>query len=212
MAHTQARIITGCAIALSLIAGGLATTAAQDGSQSGSLVRSAGRITIAGTSNVHAYTAATTSMRLVQMRVVPSLADPNLLDEIARPGAVQAFELAIPAASLTSPREGVDKNMHKALKVTEHPDIVFQLTRLERRPGAPAVFRGTGLLRIAGVERDVTLDVTLAQAGAGLTVSGQLALLMTDYGITPPKALMGMLKTDPKVTVTFETTLSIPLT
>ena len=28
---------------------------------------------------------------------------------------------------------------------------------------------------------------------------------MTDFGITPPKAMLGMLKTDPKVTVTFET-------
>ena len=30
---------------------------------------------------------------------------------------------------------------------------------------------------------------------------------MTDFGITPPKAMLGMLKTDPKVTVTFETVL-----
>jgi hypothetical protein len=37
-------------------------------------------------------------------------------------------------------------------------------------------------------------------------------LLMTDFGIAPPKAMLGMLKTDPKVTVTFETMLSVPLT
>jgi hypothetical protein len=43
-------------------------------------------------------------------------------------------------------------------------------------------------------------------------VQGSLDLLMTDYGITPVKALMGMLKTDPKVTVTFETVLAVPLT
>ena len=35
---------------------------------------------------------------------------------------------------------------------------------------------------------------------------------MTDYGIAPPKAMLGMLKTDPKVTITFETVLAIPLT
>ena len=32
-------------------------------------------------------------------------------------------------------------------------------------------------------------------------------MLMTDFGIEPPKAMLGMLKTDPKVTVTFETVL-----
>jgi hypothetical protein len=31
-----------------------------------------------------------------------------------------------------------------------------------------------------------------------------------DYGIMPPKAMLGMLKTDPKVVVTFETVLSQP--
>ena len=37
-------------------------------------------------------------------------------------------------------------------------------------------------------------------------------LLMTDYGVTPPKAMLGLLKTDPKVTVTFETVVAIPTT
>ena len=47
---------------------------------------------------------------------------------------------------------------------------------------------------------------------ATLVVNGELALLMTDYGIKPPTAMIGMLKTDPKVTVTFETVLSVPRT
>jgi hypothetical protein len=45
-----------------------------------------------------------------------------------------------------------------------------------------------------------------------LTVTGELPLLMTDYGITPPKAMLGMLKTDPKIVVAFEVVLSAPLT
>jgi hypothetical protein len=47
---------------------------------------------------------------------------------------------------------------------------------------------------------------------SSLTVTGKVDLLMTDYGITPPKAMLGMLKTDPKVTITFETVLTVPLT
>jgi hypothetical protein len=35
---------------------------------------------------------------------------------------------------------------------------------------------------------------------------------MTDFAIKPPTAMLGMLKTDPKVTVTFETVLAIPRT
>jgi polyisoprenoid-binding protein YceI len=68
------------------------------------------------------------------------------------------------------------------------------------------------MLRIAGVEKEIALDITTKRVGTTLAVSGRVDLLMTDYGIAPPKAMMGMLKTDPKVTITFETVLTIPLT
>ena len=37
----------------------------------------------------------------------------------------------------------------------------------------------------------------------------EVPLLMTDFAIEPPKAMLGMLKTDPKVTVTFEIVLGL---
>jgi hypothetical protein len=58
----------------------------------------------------------------------------------------------------------------------------------------------------------VTLNLKAQRSDRTLTVTGEVELLMTDFGITPPKAMLGMLKTDPKVTVTFETVLGIPLT
>jgi hypothetical protein len=68
------------------------------------------------------------------------------------------------------------------------------------------------MLKIAGVEREVAVTMTTKRTGDALTVTGSLDLLMTDYGVTPPKAMMGMLKTDPKVTITFETVLAVPTT
>ena len=88
----------------------------------------------------------------------------------------------------------------------QHQDITFRLRRLEPRAGSPGALRGIGVLQIAGVEREVALDLTTAAQGRRrLTVHGELQLLMTDFGITPPKAMLGMLKTDPKVTITFDT-------
>ena len=102
--------------------------------------------------------------------------------------------------------------MHNALQVTEHPDIVFRLLRLEPRPGAAGALRGIGVLQIAGVDREVTLDITTERKDSTLNVQGRVQFLMTDFGIKPPTAMLGMLKTDPKVTVTFETVLTIPRT
>ena len=169
------------------------------------------RITIAGTSNIHAYSASTTVVRVTRASLSAAAAGPSIWDAVSQPGAIEAFEVAIPAAQLTSPKEGLDKNMHKALKVQEHPDITFRLTRLEAGASA-GVMKALGVLRIAGVERDVVLDLTTERREATFTVRGKLDLLMTDYGIKPPTAMLGMLKTDPKVTVTFQTVLAVPLT
>ena len=69
------------------------------------------------------------------------------------------------------------------------------------------------MLKIAGVEREVALDLKTDRNGLDAhRAPANVQLLMTDYGITPPKAMLGMLKTDPKVTVTFETVLAVPLT
>jgi hypothetical protein len=170
------------------------------------------RITIFGTSNIHAYTATTSDVRIRKGQLAAVTDGAEMWDSALKPGGIEAFEVTIPAATLTSPREGLDANMHKALMVTEHPDIVFRLLRFEPRPGTAGALRGIGNLKIAGVVREVALDITTERRNERLCVHGEVTLLMTDFGIKPPVALMGMLKTDPKVTVTFETVLGVPLT
>ena len=97
--------------------------------------------------------------------------------------------------------------MHKALKAETHPEIAFRVTRLA--PAAVAgAFTATGVLRVAGVERSIVLPLTVARTPAVLTVTGEVAVLMTDFGVVPPKAMMGMLRTDPKVVIRFESILS----
>lgn len=166
---------------------------------------SAARVSISGTSNIHPFTATTADVRLARLVLAP--ADGDRLQAAAKAGGVETFEIAIPASSLTSPKEGLDKNMHKALKVTEHKEITFKLLRLEAS-GANTL-KAVGLLKIAGVEKEVTFDLKTAVNASAITVIGEVTLLMTDYGITPPKAMLGMLKTDPKITVTFETVLTV---
>ena len=198
--------LLGSALAIGIYTAAGTITAAQ-----APLAIDSARITISGTSNIHAYSASTTTIRVTRAQLGSVVPGPDLWTNVLKTGAVDAFEIAIPAATLTSPKDGLDKNMHKALKVTEHPDIEFRLSRLEGAEDSGAV-RGVGILRIAGVEREVTLVLKTQRANTKLTVTGEVQLLMTDFGITPPKAMLGMLKTDPKITVTFETVLGIPLT
>jgi hypothetical protein len=194
-----------CAMVLGLIAAPVAI--AQDASAP--LALSSAKVSIAGTSNIHEFTASTTDVRVTRLALANGVGGPGLLAAVVNPGAVDAFEIAVRAAALSSPKEGLDKNMHKALKATEFKDITFRLVRLEA--AAPAL-RAAGVLKIAGVEREVAFDLKTTVTPAALTVTGTVPLLMTDYGITPPKAMLGMLKTDPKITVTFEVVLAAPTT
>jgi polyisoprenoid-binding protein YceI len=204
--HTFLRSLLAPALglAVALAAGGPAVAQSP-------LAIESGKLTIAGNSNVHAWTAATTKIRVTKARIAPAATGAEFWDAALKPGGVEAFEIAIPAASLSAPKGDLDKNMHKALKVTEHADITFALLRFEPTTGGAGT-RAIGVLRIAGVEKEVALDITAKRAGSTLAVTGRVDLLMTDYGIAPPKAMLGMLKTDPKVTIAFETVLAIPLT
>jgi polyisoprenoid-binding protein YceI len=199
----------GCAV-LGFSAAALVAAPAQDAAPA-PLKLVSSRVSLAGTSNIHAYTATTTAARVVRLKVARAALTPDIWTNIVAPGALEAFEIAIPAATLSSPKEGLDKNMHKALKTTEHPDITFRLTRFEAA-GPAGALRGVGVLKIAGVEREVSLALKTQRTEQTFVVSGDVQLLMTDFGITPPKAMLGMLKTDPKVTVTFETVFALPLT
>jgi hypothetical protein len=198
-----------CAAATALMIGLTSATRGQEGPRA-PLAFNTARVSIAGTSNIHAYTASTTTVRIARAQISPAAVGPELWDNVLKPGSVEAFEIAIPAASLSSPKDGLDKNMHKALKVEQFAEISFRLARVES--AANGTGKAFGTLRIAGVEREVVLTLKTQRKDSGLAVSGELELLMTDYGIKPPVAMLGMLKTDPKVKVTFETVLAVPLT
>ncbi len=162
-------------------------------------------VTVSGTSNIHAYSASTSVARLTTVKLAAGEGD--LWDAALAPGGLQAFEIAFPVASLVSAKGDIDSNMHKALKADAHRDIVFRVTRLEAAAVA-GTYTAAGVLRVAGVERSITLPLTVARTPAALKVSGELALLMTDFSVTPPKAMMGMLRTDPKVVIRFESVLA----
>ena len=167
------------------------------------------KVTIAGTSNIHDYTATTTQVKVTKVQLGEAAPGAAFWDDVQKPGVLQAFDISIPAVTLKSTKEGLDKNMYKALKTDKHPDITFNMKRMEGEPGA---LKAIGMLSVAGVEREVTLPLKTTRKGDGLAVSGVLDILMTDYGIAPPKAMMGMVKADPKIKITFDVLLGVTAT
>lgn len=171
----------------------------------GPLTFASARVSLEGTSNIHAFTASTTMVRVTAVEIAGA-PEGDLLEHALEADALKAFEVVIPVATLTSPKEGIDKNMHKALKAQEHPEIRFRVTEVQE---AAEGYRAIGLLTIAGVEKEVALDLQVQRKGDTLGVTGTTSLVMTTFGVTPPKAMMGMIKTDPKIQIRVELLLGI---
>lgn len=187
-----------------LIAAGV--TAAQDSS----VVVTSAKVTVSGTSTVLDWSATTNQAQTRNVKVTNDLPGGDFFwVGVLQPGAVESFEVVVPVAALESDRDNFTSDMHAALKADVYPDIVFTLSRIEKKTGGAKAY---GTLKVAGVEREVVLNLITSLRSGNLLVMGQVDLLMTDFGITPPTAMMGVLKTDPKVTIRFETTLARPTT
>lgn len=122
---------------------------------------------------------------------------------------VRGVQVRVPAYALTCGRSQMDNIMYKALRADDEPEcrqIVGRFDVVTREPGDPEhslVMQGT--LRVAGRERVVRVPVEVQQLRDGsLRAQGALPILMTDYGITPPRALFGVLRTDNRLVVKFD--------
>lgn len=168
------------------------------------------KVTVSGTSNVLDWSASTDNALTRNVKITKDLPGGDFFwVGVVQPGAVESFDVVVPISALKSDRDNFTADMHVALKAAQHPDIVFSLNRLEKKPGGAKAF---GVLRVAGVEKELVLPLITTLRGGNMVVLGEVQIDMTDYGITPPTAMMGMLKTDPKVSIKFETTLAKPTT
>lgn len=114
--------------------------------------------------------------------------------------------VAIPVTSIRSEHQKMDRLMAEALKAKENPEIRYQMMSATPQDATGATFtlKTAGKLTIAGVTRDITMNVIGTRNGDGRVVlTGEAPIRMTDYGIKPPKAMMNTIRTGDDVKVTF---------
>jgi polyisoprenoid-binding protein YceI len=118
--------------------------------------------------------------------------------------------VAIPVTSIRSEHERMDRLMRDALKATANPQIKYEMTyaTLVSSAGDAFVVRAQGKLTIAGTTRDVTMDINVARDGERYVLTAETPIRMTDFGIKPPVAMMGTIKTGDQVTVSFRWTVN----
>ncbi|MBN2613189.1 MAG: YceI family protein [Bacteroidales bacterium] len=110
------------------------------------------------------------------------------------------------ASSVASHSSIMDKKAREALGADKHPEIKFTLSNSLKIPEGSESFKGnaTGELTIAGKTKTVTVPFSgKINAGNQLEISGAKVIDMTTFGIDPPTAMLGSLKTGKDVKITF---------
>lgn len=95
--------------------------------------------------------------------------------------------------------KSINADFHKLLNTNEHPYIRFNLNRLTKNNiGYTAYIT----IEIAGVRNDYTVYFTSNQKNR--TSLGKLKISITDFGLTPPKKMMGMIVVNENIEVLFD--------
>jgi hypothetical protein len=118
--------------------------------------------------------------------------------------AVRAVRLHFPVAQLDCENRTMNGHMLKALNADQHQAIVFTLTTYELAKATAVSGTLNGTLALNGQTRPITFPVQFADAGGALRATGSYALKMTDWGVTPPRLMMGTLRVGETITVHFD--------
>lgn len=153
------------------------------------------RLWLEGDSTLHPYSSTATALGLEL-----SFSSGAALPAAAAAGVPARLIVRVPVKGLKSAHKGLDKNLVEALKGADHPDIVFTLTAYRAEAGRVSA---DGVLEVAGSTRAVSLAARLEPRDGRLLVEGEQPLKMTDFGIKPPKMMMGAIKTADLVTVKY---------
>jgi hypothetical protein len=186
----------------------LACISTSAAAQVGRLVSQPGtKVWVEGNSNVHGWSCTADSTEMI------IVADPS----IGKPGipsrhVVERADVRIAVGALQCGENKMNENLRKALLADANPSIVFKSAVIEASAGADAdhfKLIAAGTLKIAGKDRPVSIELATTRLPNGiLKATGTVPLLMTDFGIKPPTALLGTMRTKDPITVRFELILA----
>ncbi len=198
--------MTRAYVAAAALLGALAATAAGQATTRVSVAPDS-KLWIEGTSNLHGWSCAAEKFDAAIELDAAAVADLAT----ATPKLLKRVEVKVPVKSLKCDHGGMDGNVYKALKADASPEISYIMATFDAVPGEADGFtlKTTGTLTLAGKENTLAMDVTATRMPDGtVKATGVVPIKMTDYGIKPPTAIFGTLRTGDEVKVNFALTVT----
>jgi polyisoprenoid-binding protein YceI len=159
------------------------------------------KMTIKGTSSLHDWT----------VDVGDFQCDMTMISDLSLM-KIESVAYTGKAKSIKSDNSTMDKKILEALKADKFPNIRFTVRSSRDVTMTDKKFSGliTGDITIAGKTKSETIHFTGEMISANrMRINGTKKLKMTDFGISPPTAMLGALKTGDEVSVTFSLVMAV---
>jgi polyisoprenoid-binding protein YceI len=173
--------------------------------QAGPSFQVSGTLRVDGGSTVRSWSC---EAKTLQARVTSA---PGATLQIGTLGdAVRAVELDVPVARLDCDNDTMNDHMWSALDSKKHEMIRFRMQSYAVTAGAAgtSTLSLRGNLELHGQTRPVTLTAQARQDGSALVVAGMHELDMTEWGVRPPRLMLGTMRVHEKVQIHFDLRLT----
>lgn len=167
-------------------------------SQNSKLISAESKMTVDGTSNLHDWT--------ITAKTMSGKADFTVENGVLKD--VNSLDFAVDVDQLKSGKDGMDENTMKAMNAKVYKNVTFKMTKLVKiiKTSDGYTVDTQGTLSMAGSSKTINQTFAVKLVGKKVVLSGKQKIDMTLYGIKPPKALFGTIKTGKDVTVDFKVT------
>jgi len=156
------------------------------------------QISVSGTSSLHDWE---TNVKKCDGDLTVQLRDDNTIENITY------LYINFFSSSFNSGKSSMDDKTTEALKAEKFPLINFKLVEIKEVKDLNKYqqFVASGKLTIAGVTKLVDLKaISTIGPNGEIYFQGNKTIDMTDYGITPPTAVFGTIKSGKDVTISYK--------
>lgn len=129
----------------------------------------------------------------------------------------QSTTLSLTTKKLDCGKKPINQDMYNTLRADEFPQIKIDLDEVSRmatlqmeQGKGESYMQARTTITIAGVGRAVNLDVSAQKIGdQRFRFRSSKKLKMTDFGLTPPQPLFGMIKVNNEIVIHLDLTLAV---
>lgn len=165
------------------------------------------RLWIAGQSNVNQFECESREHRgeAIIFQTTTITGDTVTVDEDAT-----KIMLEIDVEGIECGRSRMNRDLRNALKADDYPNITFvfnEIVTVSEETDDPnsVELQVSGSLTIAGVTRQINVDlIGYTFDDNRVRAAGSKEIRMTDFGVEPPTAMLGLVKADNELTVHFD--------